>query len=184
VCGAQSAEDDRAVAVEEDPTLDMSLYDVGNGELDDRQGLREALGVEYDRVRGLASVRPPHQQHRLHGRGGLVQQRGAGRLSAIPLRNRIQRYGWLVSITVRELLDMPHLQLRLHSGKAGLDRQVTWTHTSDLPEPWQWVSAGELLMTNGMSFPAAAASRSICSTSCSGWVPAGWPSARRCTARG
>jgi purine catabolism regulator len=61
-----------------------------------------------------------------------------------------------VSITVRELLDMPHLQLRLHSGKAGLDRQVTWTHTSDLPEPWQWVSGGELLMTNGMSFPADA----------------------------
>ncbi|MGW4096322.1 MULTISPECIES: PucR family transcriptional regulator [unclassified Mycobacterium] len=61
-----------------------------------------------------------------------------------------------MSITVRELLDMPHLQLRLHSGKSGLDRQVTWTHTSDLPEPWQWVSAGELLMTNGMSFPAAA----------------------------
>ncbi|OKH80050.1 hypothetical protein EB75_21575 [Mycobacterium sp. ST-F2] len=61
-----------------------------------------------------------------------------------------------MSITVRELLDMPHLQLRLHSGKAGLDRQVTWTHTSDLPEPWQWVSGGELLMTNGMSFPADA----------------------------
>lgn len=58
---------------------------------------------------------------------------------------------------MRELLDMPHLQLRLYSGKAGLDRQVTWTHTSDLPEPWQWVSAGELLMTNGMSFPAEAA---------------------------
>ena len=34
---------------------------------------------------------------------------------------------------------------------------MTWTHTSDLPEPWQWVSAGDLLMTNGMSFPAAAA---------------------------
>ena len=52
---------------------------------------------------------------------------------------------------------MPHLRLRLHSGTAGLDRTVTWTHTSDLPEPWQWVSAGELLMTNGMSFPSAAA---------------------------
>ena len=52
---------------------------------------------------------------------------------------------------------MPHLELRLHSGKAGLDRQVTWTHTSDLPEPWQWVTAGDLLMTNGMSFPSAAA---------------------------
>lgn len=52
---------------------------------------------------------------------------------------------------------MPHLELRLHSGKAGLDRQVTWTHTSDLPEPWQWVTAGDLLMTNGMSFPSVAA---------------------------
>ncbi|MDH6198422.1 purine catabolism regulator [Mycobacterium frederiksbergense] len=62
-----------------------------------------------------------------------------------------------MSITVRELLDMPHLQLRLHSGKTGLDRQVSWTHTSDLPEPWQWVSTRELLMTNGMSFPASAA---------------------------
>jgi len=62
-----------------------------------------------------------------------------------------------VSITVRELLAMPHLELRLHSGAAGLDRQVTWTHTSDLPEPWQWVTAGDLLMTNGMSFPSAAA---------------------------
>ena len=62
-----------------------------------------------------------------------------------------------MSITVRELLAMPHLELRLHSGAAGLDRQVTWTHTSDLPEPWQWVTAGDLLMTNGMSFPSAAA---------------------------
>ncbi|GAA4400571.1 PucR family transcriptional regulator [Tsukamurella soli] len=61
-----------------------------------------------------------------------------------------------MGITVRELLDMPHLQLRAHSGTEGLDRQVSWTHTSDLPDPWQWVSSGELLMTNGMSFPKSA----------------------------
>jgi hypothetical protein len=30
---------------------------------------------------------------------------------------------------------------------------VTWTHTSDLPAPWRWLTGGELLMTNGMSFP-------------------------------
>ena len=52
---------------------------------------------------------------------------------------------------------MPHLQLRLHSGQDGLDREVTWTHTSDLPDPWQWITGGELLMTNGMSFPSGAA---------------------------
>jgi purine catabolism regulator len=64
-----------------------------------------------------------------------------------------------MSITVRELLEMPHLRLRLHSGEAGLDREVTWTHTSDLPDPWQWLTGGELLMTNGMSFPDAAAAQ-------------------------
>ena len=41
-----------------------------------------------------------------------------------------------MSITVGALLEMPHLQLRLHSGQQGLDREVTWTHTSDLPDPW------------------------------------------------
>lgn len=37
-----------------------------------------------------------------------------------------------------------------------MDRSVTWTHTTDLPEPWSWISGGELVMTNGMSFPKAA----------------------------
>lgn len=61
-----------------------------------------------------------------------------------------------MGVTVGELLAIPHLRLTLHSGADGLDREVTWTHTSDLPQPWQWVSRGELLMTNGMSFPTEA----------------------------
>ena len=60
-------------------------------------------------------------------------------------------------ITVRELLEMPHLRLSLHAGGSGLDRDVSWTHTTDLPEPWRWVAGGELLMTNGMSMPRTAA---------------------------
>lgn len=64
-------------------------------------------------------------------------------------------YARRVGITVGELLAIPYLQLRLHSGDAGLNREVTWTHTCDLPEPWQWVEPGELLMINGMSFPSA-----------------------------
>ena len=59
-------------------------------------------------------------------------------------------------MTVGELVAMPHLGLRLHSGAGGLGRTVTWTHTSELPEPWPWVSAGDLLMTNGMSMPTEA----------------------------
>ena len=54
-----------------------------------------------------------------------------------------------MSITVRELLRLPHLQLSLTAGPGGLDREVTWVHTSDLPEPWEWLGAGELLLTNG-----------------------------------
>ncbi|WP_169928819.1 PucR family transcriptional regulator [Brachybacterium ginsengisoli] len=60
-------------------------------------------------------------------------------------------------MSVRELMEIPHLTLRLHAGAAGLDRTITWTHTTDLPEPWRWLSHGELMMTNGMSFPAGAA---------------------------
>ncbi|MBL1120706.1 PucR family transcriptional regulator ligand-binding domain-containing protein [Streptomyces sp. 110] len=59
-----------------------------------------------------------------------------------------------MAITIADLLEMPHLRLHLHSGTDGLDREVSWTHTSDLPEPWRWLAGGELLMTNGMSFPA------------------------------
>jgi PucR family transcriptional regulator, purine catabolism regulatory protein len=54
-----------------------------------------------------------------------------------------------MSITVRELMQLPHLQMSLLAGQAGLDREVTWVHTSDLPDPWQWHGWGELLLTNG-----------------------------------
>jgi purine catabolism regulator len=54
-----------------------------------------------------------------------------------------------MAITVAELLRLPHLQMRLTAGAAGLDREISWVHTSDLPEPWEWLGAGELLLTNG-----------------------------------
>ena len=34
---------------------------------------------------------------------------------------------------------------------------ITWAHTSDLPRLWEWVTGGELMMTNGLSIPADAA---------------------------
>ena len=60
-----------------------------------------------------------------------------------------------MSITVRELLQLPHLQLSLTAGAAGLDREVSWVHTSDLPEPWEWLGSGELLLTNGTGLSPA-----------------------------
>lgn len=59
-----------------------------------------------------------------------------------------------MGITIRDLVEAPHLALSLHSGGDGLDREAVWTHTSDLPDPWHWLSRGDLLLTNGMSFPA------------------------------
>ena len=59
-----------------------------------------------------------------------------------------------MAITVADLLEMQHLRLSLVSGEGGVQRSVSWTHVSDLPEPWRWLTAGDLLLTNGMSFPA------------------------------
>ncbi len=59
-----------------------------------------------------------------------------------------------MSITVRELIRLPHLQCSLIVGEAGLDREVSWVHTSDLPEPWKWHGSGELLLTNGTGLGA------------------------------
>lgn len=58
-----------------------------------------------------------------------------------------------MAITVRELTRLPHLRFALVAGEAGLDHEVSWVHTSDLPEPWKWHGAGELLLTNAVGLP-------------------------------
>ncbi len=58
-----------------------------------------------------------------------------------------------LSITVRELLQLPHLQAVLLAGAQGVDRAVSWVHTSDLPNAWEWHGSGELLLTNGTGLP-------------------------------
>ena len=54
-----------------------------------------------------------------------------------------------MSITVQELLELPHLQAVLLAGAAGVGKAVSWVHTSDLPNAWEWHGSGELLLTNG-----------------------------------
>ena len=61
-----------------------------------------------------------------------------------------------MSISVRDLADQPHLRVEVLAGAAGLDRSVTWAHSSDLPEPWDWLAGGELLMKNGRTLPRSA----------------------------
>jgi hypothetical protein len=76
-----------------------------------------------------------------HARGAAAPGQGAGPMA----------------ITVRELLLLPHLRLSLVAGENGLGREITWVHTSDLPEPWAWLGSGELLLTNGTGLHPEAA---------------------------
>ncbi len=59
-----------------------------------------------------------------------------------------------MAITVAELVAEPQLGLTFLAGSAGRDNRITWAHTSDLPRLWEWVTGGELMMTNGLSIPA------------------------------
>jgi purine catabolism regulator len=62
-----------------------------------------------------------------------------------------------VAITIAELVAVPFLKMRFHAGQAGGARFVTWAHTSDLPNATEWLGPGDLLMSNGLNVPAAAA---------------------------
>lgn len=53
-------------------------------------------------------------------------------------------------ITVRTLVETPHLELEVLAGSRGLNQPVAWTHVSELEDPARWLDGGELLMTNGL----------------------------------
>jgi purine catabolism regulator len=46
--------------------------------------------------------------------------------------------------------------LTVLAGGAGGERIVTWAHAVDLPDPWNWVNQGDLVMTTGAGIPSAA----------------------------
>jgi Purine catabolism regulatory protein-like family/PucR C-terminal helix-turn-helix domain len=64
-----------------------------------------------------------------------------------------------VGFTVAELLRLPGLGLSLVAGAEGVDREITWAHTSELLDPTPWLSGGELLLTTGMSLKAGKAAQ-------------------------
>ena len=59
-------------------------------------------------------------------------------------------------LTVQDLIDIDVLQLHAVAGQAGTKRLITWAHTVDLPDPWRWVSPGDLVMTTGGGMPSRA----------------------------
>lgn len=57
-------------------------------------------------------------------------------------------------LTVRELTEIPFLRTRVLAGVEGVDRTVGWAHSIEVPRPWEWLEAGDLLMTVGLGIPA------------------------------
>lgn len=56
-------------------------------------------------------------------------------------------------LTVAALAARPALDTRVIAGAAGLTHEIQWAHVCELPDPWQWVGAGDLLMTTGLGVP-------------------------------
>jgi purine catabolism regulator len=59
-----------------------------------------------------------------------------------------------LSLTVRGLTEIPYLKTRLHAGAAGADRIITWAHVLESSRPWEWLEAGDLLMSLGYGLPS------------------------------
>lgn len=58
-------------------------------------------------------------------------------------------------ITVDNLIRLPGLDIEYLGGEEGGGRPVSWAHAVDLPDPWHWVEAGDLVMTTGAGLPSA-----------------------------
>lgn len=58
-----------------------------------------------------------------------------------------------MAITVRQLVETPHLRTRFHSGRSGGEQVINWAHTCEMPDPWHWLEPFDMLMTNGIGLP-------------------------------
>jgi PucR family transcriptional regulator, purine catabolism regulatory protein len=61
-----------------------------------------------------------------------------------------------MGITVGQLAEIPHLRTRFVAGRAGAEQVINWAHSCELDNPWDWLEAFDLLMTNGLGVPQAA----------------------------
>lgn len=53
------------------------------------------------------------------------------------------------------LVNDPLLRTSIVAGEGGLHREVAWAHTCEVADPWNWLGSGDLLMTDGYSFPSS-----------------------------
>lgn len=67
-------------------------------------------------------------------------------------------------LTVRELVD--EFGLELLSGEDAADSPVRWVHISELPDPTQWLSGGEMMLTTGLQLTSAKRQRDFARLLC------------------
>jgi purine catabolism regulator len=53
-------------------------------------------------------------------------------------------------LTVKDIVSLPSLQLRVAGGAGGLQNDVRWLHASELADPTPWLEGGELLLSTGL----------------------------------
>ena len=54
-------------------------------------------------------------------------------------------------LTVRDILELPDLDLTVAAGEAGLDQPVRWLHVSELADPTPFLEGGEFLLMTGLA---------------------------------
>jgi PucR family transcriptional regulator, purine catabolism regulatory protein len=62
-----------------------------------------------------------------------------------------------VTLTVRDIVEIPGMPLRLLTGEARAERAIRWVHASELEDPTPWLKGGELILTTGMGIGDTAA---------------------------
>jgi purine catabolism regulator len=62
-----------------------------------------------------------------------------------------------MALTVRDILNVPGLEINLVAGEVNVGRPVRWVHASELEDPTPWLKGGELLLTTGRGIGATPA---------------------------
>ncbi|MCU1646881.1 MAG: PucR family transcriptional regulator [Nocardia sp.] len=64
-----------------------------------------------------------------------------------------------MAVPVSWILSQPDLSIPLRGGAAGIGRTIDLVVTTELENPFRWLSGGELVLTTGMHLPGSAAGR-------------------------
>lgn len=62
-----------------------------------------------------------------------------------------------MAVTVKDLVRVPGMPLRLLAGEGNATKPIRWVHSSELEDPTPWLKGGEVILTTGMGVGATPA---------------------------